>query len=205
MRAWRNCSMARGETPFSAAKCHAPFPCTRKSQCIVLWSAECRQSPARVVWQGNRGAPYPRGHRHYPKRWPLSSWCLQERLTVEMPNAALQARPEAGAKRRLEGVACKRWLDWDTSQLAADTRVFFLSPILQPLALALRLPYWMTSSAWKRNCGESVRPSALALLRFTTNSNRSGCSTGRSAGVAPRRILSIWTAARATFSPSFRA
>jgi hypothetical protein len=35
-----------------------------------------------------------------------------------------------------------------------------------------------------------VRPSALAVLRLITNSNFVGCSTGRSAGFAPLRILS---------------
>jgi DNA-binding transcriptional LysR family regulator len=35
-----------------------------------------------------------------------------------------------------------------------------------------------------------VRPSAFAVVRFTTRSNRVGCSTGMSPGFAPRRILS---------------
>ena len=34
------------------------------------------------------------------------------------------------------------------------------------------------------------RPSALAVLRLITRSNLVGCSTGRSAGFEPRRILS---------------
>jgi hypothetical protein len=48
----------------------------------------------------------------------------------------------------------------------------------------------ITSSAWKRSVGGSVRPRACAVLRLITNSNFLGCSTGRSAGVAPLRILS---------------
>src|SRR5262245_26239840 len=49
----------------------------------------------------------------------------------------------------------------------------------------------ITSSArcW-RNQGTS-RPSALAVLRLITSSNFVGCSTGRSAGLAPLRILPI--------------
>src|SRR5207245_11130642 len=39
-------------------------------------------------------------------------------------------------------------------------------------------------------------PSALAVLRLITNSNLVGCSIGRSAGLAPFRILSTWVAAR---------
>ena len=34
-----------------------------------------------------------------------------------------------------------------------------------------------------------MRPSALAVLRLMTSSNLVGCSTGRSAGFAPLRIL----------------
>jgi hypothetical protein len=44
--------------------------------------------------------------------------------------------------------------------------------------------------------GGIVRPSAFAVFRFITNSNLVGCSTGRSAGFAPLRILSTWAAAR---------
>lgn len=48
----------------------------------------------------------------------------------------------------------------------------------------------MTSSARPSTDGGIVRPSALALLSLTTNSNFVGCSMGRSAGLAPSRILS---------------
>ncbi len=53
----------------------------------------------------------------------------------------------------------------------------------------LAAPHSMTSSARARiDCG-TVRPSALAVLRLTTSSNVVGCSTGRSAGLAPLRIF----------------
>src|SRR5262249_1982281 len=48
----------------------------------------------------------------------------------------------------------------------------------------------ITSSARSRNDSGIVRPSAFAVVRFTTRSNRVGCSTGMSPGFAPRRILS---------------
>src|SRR5262244_667339 len=50
--------------------------------------------------------------------------------------------------------------------------------------------YSMTSSARARIDGGIVRPSALAVFRLTTSSNVVGCWTGRSAGLAPFRILS---------------
>src|SRR5262249_3877552 len=45
--------------------------------------------------------------------------------------------------------------------------------------------YWITSSARPSSDGGIVRPSALAVLRLMTSSNLIGCSTGRSAGLAP--------------------
>ena len=50
--------------------------------------------------------------------------------------------------------------------------------------------YWITSVAWNRSIGGMVIPRALAVLRLMTNSNCMACSTGRSAGFTPRRILS---------------
>src|SRR5262249_11650952 len=52
----------------------------------------------------------------------------------------------------------------------------------------------ITSSAISRISRVIVRPSGLAALRLMTNSNLVGCSTGKSAGLAPLRILSTYTA-----------
>src|SRR5215510_6976310 len=60
--------------------------------------------------------------------------------------------------------------------------------------------HWITSSARTRmDCG-IVRPSAFAVFRLMTSSNLVGCSTGRSAGFAPFRILSTKIAARRQMS-----
>src|SRR5262249_9150378 len=48
----------------------------------------------------------------------------------------------------------------------------------------------MTSSARASRDGGIVSPRALAVLRLITSSNLVGCSTGRSPGLAPFRILS---------------
>ena len=48
----------------------------------------------------------------------------------------------------------------------------------------------ITSVAWKRSVGGIVRPRAAAVFRLMTSSNVMGCSTGRSAGLTPVRILS---------------
>ena len=63
--------------------------------------------------------------------------------------------------------------------------------------------YSITSSARASSEGGMVRPSALAVLRLTINSNFDGCSTGSSAGLAPFRILSTYVAARRQLSRTF--
>src|SRR5207249_9997958 len=56
---------------------------------------------------------------------------------------------------------------------------------------ALSARHWMISSARRSiDCG-IVRPRAFAVLTLMTSSNLVGCSTGRSAGLAPLRVLSI--------------
>src|SRR5215469_257571 len=56
--------------------------------------------------------------------------------------------------------------------------------------------YRITSSARRRSDDGIVRPSALAVPRLITSSNLVGCSTARSPGLAPFRILSAKIAAR---------
>src|SRR5262249_36296522 len=56
--------------------------------------------------------------------------------------------------------------------------------------------YSITSSARASTVGGIARPSAFAALRLMTNRYLEACSTGRSAGLAPLRILSIYVAAR---------
>src|SRR5262245_532740 len=51
-------------------------------------------------------------------------------------------------------------------------------------------PHSITSSASCWRCKGTSRPTALAVLRLIRNSNLVGCSTGRSAGLAPFSILS---------------
>ena len=59
-----------------------------------------------------------------------------------------------------------------------------------------RAHHWITRSARCSSDGETVMPSARAVLRLITKSMRVGCSTGRSVGLAPLRIRSTYRAAR---------
>jgi hypothetical protein len=56
--------------------------------------------------------------------------------------------------------------------------------------------YSVTSSARASSVGAMSRPSVFAAFRLMTSSNLTGCSTGRSPGFAPRRILSTNSPAR---------
>jgi hypothetical protein len=67
---------------------------------------------------------------------------------------------------------------------------------------AMVLPYLNTLSARARTFGGIVSPICLAALRLIASSNFVGCSTGKSAGFIPFKILSTKTAARLTISVS---
>lgn len=56
--------------------------------------------------------------------------------------------------------------------------------------------YSITSSARNKVAVGSVIPIAFAVFRLIANSKRSGCSTGRSAGFAPRKIFATNEAPR---------
>ena len=58
------------------------------------------------------------------------------------------------------------------------------------LSVASISGHLITRSARARTFGRIVRPICFAVFRLITNSNLVGCSTGRSAGLAPFRILS---------------
>jgi hypothetical protein len=54
-----------------------------------------------------------------------------------------------------------------------------------------KLSHLITLSVRAKTFGGIVTPICLAVFRLITNSNFFGCSTGRSAGLAPFRILSM--------------
>jgi len=85
--------------------------------------------------------------------------------------------------RRGDGRGMKRQLS-----PAADKPSYMLWP-----ACARSRPqrvYSITSAAVCRKGSEMVRPSAFAVLRLTTSSNLLASCTGRSPGLAPRRMRS---------------
>ena len=103
----------------------------------------------------------------------------------------------AHGRRKISGHACMSG-PCRASAAPTGTRQFLLSTdILCGLRHVSNVPisdmapsHSITSSARASNVGDISRPSAFAVLRLITRSNFVGCSTGRSAGFAPRRILS---------------
>ena len=116
--------------------------------------------------------------------------CKRRQVCLGADNAALQARGAAAAQRTLFPVACKRWFGCGYPVGCERGAPWVAHPRAPAPA------YWTTSSAWIRSVGENVIPRAFAALRLSTNSNFMGCSTGRSAGLAPFKILSTYSAAR---------
>ena len=99
-------------------------------------------------------------------------------------NATLQAPPIAGATW-----SGSYWRSL-ASACSAPTGVSDLGKrFLTPLLALHTHAYLITSSARIRRVGGSVIPRACAVWRLMTNVNFVGCSTGKSAGMAPFRIL----------------
>src|SRR5262249_16223215 len=103
----------------------------------------------------------------------------------------IQARgmPGRGGKTQIPDTGDLRWLlrarrERPRGRRTADERDDFATP------------HSITSSARAMNASEIGSPIALAVLRLTTNSNLVGCSTGKSAVLAPFAILSTYSAAR---------
>src|SRR5215510_2227736 len=97
---------------------------------------------------------------------------------------------------RLDEMTGARWTAWSDQTDLCDLRRLLRgrersSKNIPTHHTEERAPvhHWMISSARTRTDGGIVRPSALAVLALITSSNLVGCSTGRSAGLAPLRIF----------------
>ncbi len=71
------------------------------------------------------------------------------------------------------------------------------------LCLSNAVTHLNTLSARASTFGGIVTPICFAVFKSITSSNFFGCSTGRSAGLAPLRILSTYVAARRNKSGVF--
>ena len=113
------------------------------------------------------------------------------RRIAQPPKATFVARLRPS---QLPGRAARQLPDLSTiirvrSSLTDGSRLRGALPTAELMHRSKQHHYSITSSAWASSVGGTVRPSVLAVLRLTMKSNLVGCSTGKSAGLAPLRIL----------------
>jgi hypothetical protein len=108
-----------------------------------------------------------------------------ERQASGAADSGSEARADAGSRRLHAVVRLVMPPPHD-----ADTMVVLPFARSLPPCNSSAQAYLITSSASRSREGGIVIPSALAVLRLMTSSNFTGCSTGRSAGFVPLRILS---------------
>jgi hypothetical protein len=147
------------------------------------------------------------GNEHKLRRWdsPQSS-APRQLLPSAQTSTAMQKRMSAGGREhplqcRQSGVVGISVRDPDQplghlqsgrSTNEVNGRRGWSRELCDQLATS---HHWITSSARSSSDCGIVSPSAFAVLRLMTNSNFVGCSTGRSAGLAPFKILSTYFAA----------
>src|SRR5262249_36104962 len=106
--------------------------------------------------------------------------------------SAIEHRPHRGVNA-LRKPSMSQWvIAYGTSlpgALASAARRFQGGPASPMDDVEISQFHSITASARSRDGFGIVMPSALAVLRLITRSNLVGCSTGRSASFAPRRIF----------------
>src|SRR6266436_1811495 len=138
-----------------------------------------------------------RRQRYRPRNVALAPATLDDKiLPLDVPKA-----PKLGEQRPVIAVVAlliheRRWLGRaeDGQTFAGRRRLLRARRERQRDSTAdktneLAPPHSITSSARARIEGGMVRPSTLAVFMLMRRRNRIGCSTGRSAGLAPLRIF----------------
>ena len=113
-----------------------------------------------------------------------------ERLGVKFPGPTRQKLRFRAAQR-----PCVIVRSTPVSRPSKGGPAWLLSATRRHMQCSKKDHYSISVSTRSRNDPGIVSPSACAVLRLSTSSKWVGCSTGRSAGWAPFRILSTYTAA----------
>ena len=108
----------------------------------------------------------------------------------------------AAALLNILGQRCLDLVD-QAPTLSGRQALGFFEDALEAMHLGGLQSLYVTLSARANTLGGIVRPICFAAFRLMMNSNFVGCSTGRSAGLAPLRILSTYVAARRARSLGF--
>ena len=110
---------------------------------------------------------------------------------TKKPHHFSSARPLLDCRDPCRGPTCGRPFSNGRTPLDSAQRRRRSAPIIANCLL-----HRITVFARASTLGGMVNPICFAAFRLMTNSNFVGCSTGRSAGLAPLRILSTYVAAR---------
>ena len=143
----------------------------------MAWRARLLDQNQQLFWPAGRG----------PQPWRVLDAGLSE---IRAPLRRLRLRGCSRAKPISRALFCAY-----RGQMARPA-VSTNSGISRRWHQLERRAHSMTSSARTRNDSGIFNPIALAVFRLMTRSNLVGCSNGMSAGFAPRRILSTYSAAR---------
>ena len=148
-----------------------------------------------------RPSCFPSAHRHSMTMFFPSTYPSSRRPCRNASVRAAIAEGEAALGNPIRGTffGCCAEAETQSAKSMAQRgkaiyfflHVFFLC--LAPLDtghVTLAPSHLITLSALASTFGGIVRPICLAVFRLMMNSNLVGCSTGRSAGLAPLRILS---------------
>ena len=153
------------------------------SLCRISICASLKYSTRIIVF--DRQASHCRGHTVSGDS-PLS---MQDKPSLD--GSTREARMSALAqKRTLRGVRPMSALPpkADMDQSSRDVRFVPKADILR---CSKERRYSMTSSAIASSDGGTFKRWAFAVFRLITKSNLVGCTTGRSSGLAPLRILPV--------------
>ena len=151
--------------------------------------------PSRRSARGGLRPSGTRSRRPCPRRDPaLAGRRRTPRRCVQRPPGSWSSTPRRGESSMASG---HRRPQGDSTAAPANPLMKARRPIIGtpggPLLDDLVRPEQAATAG-------SSSPSALAVFRLIASSNFVGCSTGRSPGLAPLRILSTYTAARRKFS-----
>ncbi len=130
---------------------------------------------------------------------------LQATITAAPAQHSLTASPKASTRPHSSPgamVPLHPWPPRNHSPLATHRMQFKGRGYLSG-EKTLELDYSITSSARASSVGGISSPRVLAVVRLIMRSNLVGCSIGMSAGFAPRRILSTYSAVRRNSAGQF--
>ena len=157
------------ETAASAPRSRSAAPARSRPNCAPTGSSRPRR-------RRPRSPPAPAHTRHGRRPAPPYSGGTSMPMNPSLPSSASASAGNRASRSHSAACGASRFCAHVARGVAQQ-------------ALLFAEPHSMTSSARARSAWGMARPSAFAAFRLIARSNRSGNSTGRSPGFAPRSNL----------------